>query len=99
MRKHGLPLQRMMSSDSLMTIARELHLPDVSALYAAVGENQVSAQSVVSRLVSSLGGVEGATEDLSETAFPTRRPRSTSNAHDPGVVVRGASDVWIKLAR
>jgi guanosine-3',5'-bis(diphosphate) 3'-pyrophosphohydrolase len=99
MRKQGLPLQRMMSSDSLMTIARELHLADVSALYAAVGENQVSAQSVVSRLVTSLGGVEGATEDLSETAFPTRRPRSTSNAHDPGVVVRGASDIWIKLAR
>jgi GTP pyrophosphokinase len=89
----------MMSSDTLMTIARELHLPDVSALYAAVGENQVSAQSVVNRLVSSLGGVEGATEDLAETAFPTRRPRSTNNAHDPGVVVRDASDVWIKLAR
>ena len=99
MRKQGLPLQRMMSSDTLMTIARELHLPDVSALYAAVGENQVSAQSVVNRLVSSLGGVEGATEDLAETAFPTRRPRSTNNAHDPGVVVREASDVWIKLAR
>jgi GTP pyrophosphokinase len=99
MRKQGLPLQRMMSSDTLMTIARELHLADVSSLYAAVGENQVSAQSVVSRLVSSLGGVEGATEDLAETAVPTRRPRPTTNAHDPGVVVRGASDVWIKLAR
>ena len=30
-----------------MTIARELHLADVSSLFAAVGENQVSAQSVV----------------------------------------------------
>ena len=47
MRKQGLPLQRMLTSDSLMTIARELHLADVAALYAAVGENQVSAQSVV----------------------------------------------------
>jgi GTP diphosphokinase / guanosine-3',5'-bis(diphosphate) 3'-diphosphatase len=99
MRKQGLPLQRMMSTDALMTIARELHLADVAALYAAVGENQVSAQSVVSRLVTSLGGVEGATEDLAETAFPTRRPRTTSSSHDPGVVVRGTSDIWIKLAR
>jgi GTP pyrophosphokinase len=99
MRKQNLPLQRMMTMDSLMTIARELHLADVSALYAAVGENQVSAQSVVTRLVNSLGGVEGATEDLAETALPTRRSRPTSNAHDPGVVVRGVSDLWIKLAR
>ncbi len=99
MRKQRLPLQRMLTSDALMTIARELHLADVAALYAAVGENQVSAQSVVGRLVSSLGGVEGATEDLAETAVPTRRARTTSNAHDPGVVVRGESDIWIKLAR
>jgi GTP pyrophosphokinase len=100
MRKHRLPLQRMLTSDALMTIARELHLADVAALYAAVGENQVSAQSVVSRLVTGLGGVEGATEDLAETAVPTRRPRTASTtAHDPGVIVRGASDIWIKLAR
>ncbi|HEX6873666.1 MAG TPA: bifunctional (p)ppGpp synthetase/guanosine-3',5'-bis(diphosphate) 3'-pyrophosphohydrolase [Micromonosporaceae bacterium] len=99
MRKQGLPVQRMMTSDSLMTIARELHLADVSALYAAVGENQVSAQSVVARIVSSLGGVEGATEDIAETQVPTRRARPTSTSHDPGVVVLGESDIWIKLAR
>jgi GTP pyrophosphokinase len=101
MRKQGLPLQRMLTSESLMTIARELHLADVTALYSAVGENQVSAQSVVTKLVSSLGGVEGATEDLAETEMPTRRPRGrpASTAHDPGVIVRGASDIWIKLAR
>jgi len=99
MRKQGLPLQRMMNSDSLLTIARELHVADVSALYAAVGESQISAQSVVSRLVANLGGVEGATEDLAETETPTRRPRPITSPHDPGVVVKNAADVWIKLAR
>jgi GTP pyrophosphokinase len=102
MRKQGLPLQRMLTSDSLMTIARELHLPDVSGLYAAVGESQVSAQSVVSRLVAGLGGVEGAAEDIAETEVPTRRLRARgahTTSHDPGVVVRGTSDLWIKLAR
>jgi GTP diphosphokinase / guanosine-3',5'-bis(diphosphate) 3'-diphosphatase len=99
MRKQGLPLQRMMTSDSLMTIARELHLADVSSLFAAVGESQVSAQSVVAKLVTSLGGVEGTAEDLAETEVPTRRPRGTSTAHDPGVVVLGETDIWIKLAR
>jgi guanosine-3',5'-bis(diphosphate) 3'-pyrophosphohydrolase len=99
MRKQGLPLQRMLTADTLMTIARELHLADVASLYAAVGENQVSAQSVVSRLVAAYGGEEGAVEDIAETAVATRPPRARGAAYDPGVVVKGVEDVWIKLAR
>src|SRR5213078_279775 len=97
MRKQGLPLQRLLTTDALLTIARDVHLPDVAGLYAAVGEGQVSAQSVVQKLVAGYGGEEGAVEDIAETAIPTRpRHRDTS---DPGVVVRGVDDVWIKLAR
>ncbi len=99
MRKQGLPLQRMLTAETLMTIARELHLADVASLYAAVGESQVSAQSVVSRLVAAYGGEEGAVEDIAETAVATRPPRARGAAHDPGVVVKGVEDVWIKLAR
>ena len=99
MRKQGLPLQRMLTADTLMTIARELHLADVASLYAAVGENQVSAQNVVTRLVAAYGGEEGAIEDIAETAVATRPPRARGAAHDPGVVVKGVEDVWIKLAR
>jgi guanosine-3',5'-bis(diphosphate) 3'-pyrophosphohydrolase len=99
MRKQGLPLQRMLTADTLMTIARELHLADVASLYAAVGESQVSSQNVVSRLVAAYGGEEGAVEDIAETAVATRPPRARGAAYDPGVVVVGVSDVWIKLAR
>jgi GTP pyrophosphokinase len=99
MRKQGLPLQRMLTSETLMTIARDLHLADVTALYAAVGESQVSAQSIVARLVAAYGGEEGAVEDIAETAVATRPPRARGAAYDPGVVVVGVSDVWIKLAR
>ncbi len=99
MRKQGLPLQRMLTAETLMTIARELHLADVASLYAAVGENQVSAQNVVSRLVAAYGGEEGAIEDIAETAVATRPPRARGSVHDPGVVVKGVEDVWIKLAR
>jgi len=99
MRKQGVPLQRMLTTDNLMAIARDLHLADVAALYAAVGEGQVSAQSVVQRLMAGYGGEEGATEDLAETAIPTRPQRVRRARHDPGVEVRGVSDVWIKLAR
>jgi GTP pyrophosphokinase len=98
MRKQGLPLQRLFGGEALATLARDLRFPDVSALYAAVGEHQVSAQSVVHKLVVSLGGTEGAVEDIAETAVPTR-DRRRRPAGDPGVVVRDASDIWVKLAK
>jgi len=98
MRKQGLPLQRLATGDALLAIATEMRYSDLSALYAAVGEGHVSAQSVVTKLVQSVGGVAGAQEDLAETALPTRPPRP-SPVHDSGVVVEGAADVWARLSR
>ena len=97
MRKEGLPLQRLMSHETLTGLASELRYQDIDALYAAVGEGHVSAQHVVGRLVASLGGEEGASEDLAEATTPTRSMRRRSG--DPGVVVVGTADVWVKLAR
>ncbi|MDQ1697209.1 MAG: diphosphokinase / guanosine-3,5-bis(diphosphate) 3-diphosphatase, partial [Frankiaceae bacterium] len=99
MRKQGLPLQRLFGGDALSTLAKDLRYVDVSALYAAVGEGHVSAQTVVQRLVQALGGPEGAVEDLAETAVPTRVQPRARPAGDPGVVVKDATDVWAKLAR
>ncbi|MEV0973604.1 RelA/SpoT family protein [Microtetraspora glauca] len=99
MRKQGLPLQRLMSGEALLALARDLRYPDVSALYAAVGEGHSGAQAVVQKLVQSLGGVEGAEEDIAEAAVPTKlrgRPRGGSNA---GVNVAGDPDVWVRLSR
>ncbi|MEU2349977.1 bifunctional (p)ppGpp synthetase/guanosine-3',5'-bis(diphosphate) 3'-pyrophosphohydrolase [Modestobacter sp. NPDC049651] len=99
MRKAGLPLQRLMGGDALATLAADLHFTDVSALYAAVGENQLSAASVVEKLLTALGGSEGAAEDIAETAIPTRRTVVRSASGDPGIVVHGMTDVWAKLAK
>jgi len=97
-RKQGLPLQRLFGGDALSTLARELHYADVSALYAAVGEKHISAQNIVSRLVASLGGPEGVTEDIAETAMPTKPRRRVTG--DTGVVVDAVDgDVWVKLAK
>jgi GTP pyrophosphokinase len=98
MRKQGLPLQRLLSGDALIALSKDMHYPDIAALYAAVGESHVSAQTVVHRLVQSLGGPEGAVDDIAEATAPTRAPRPRT-AGDPGVVVKGTSDVWVKLAR
>ena len=98
MRKQNLPIQRLATTETLTSLAHDLRYADISSLYAAIGENQISAQSVVSRLVESLGGEEGATEDLAEVTRPGSRAKPRT-AGDPGVVVKGASDVWVKLAR
>jgi len=98
MRKQGLPLQRLAAADSLLNLARELRYPDVSGLYAAVGEGRVSAQSVVEKLVRAVGGVAGAQEDLAETTLPTKTPQSHPSG-DSGVEVTGAPDVWVRLSR
>ena len=97
-RRVGLPMQRLVSIDSMTALARELRYRDVSALYAAIGESQLSARHVVQRLVAQLGGVEHAEEELAERSTPSTVSRRRGSG-DAGVVVKGASDVWVKLAK
>ncbi|WUS96007.1 bifunctional (p)ppGpp synthetase/guanosine-3',5'-bis(diphosphate) 3'-pyrophosphohydrolase [Streptomyces sp. NBC_00708] len=99
MRKQNLPIQRILTGDSLVTLAHEMRYPDISSLYAAIGEGHVAAAGVVQKLVQALGGEDAANEDLEESTPPSRsRNKRRSNA-DPGVVVKGVEDVWVKLAR
>ena len=101
MRKEGLPLKRVLTHDSLSSVADEMRLADVSALYAAVGEGNVGAQTVVRRVIDLFGGEEGAAEDLAEGVqiTHTRARAKQSSGGDAGVIVRGISDVWVKLAK
>src|SRR6476660_1567630 len=98
LRKQNLPLQRLMSHESMTAVATDLRYQDIEALYAAVGEGHVSAQHVVGKVVASMGGVDGATEDLAEATVPTRQAKRRRGG-DPGVVVVGTADVWVKLAK
>src|SRR6516225_8834663 len=98
MRKQGLPLQRIAAAGSLRDLARDLRYPDVSGLYAAVGEGRVSAQSVVEKLVRSVGGLAGAQEALHKATLPTKAPKPRAPS-DSGVEVTGAPDVWVRLSR
>ncbi|MER6562796.1 bifunctional (p)ppGpp synthetase/guanosine-3',5'-bis(diphosphate) 3'-pyrophosphohydrolase [Streptomyces sp. NPDC001027] len=100
MRKQNLPIQRILTGDSLVTLAHEMRYSDISALYAAIGEGHVSAQNIVQKLVQALGGEEAASEEIDETVPPSRsRGRKRRSNQDPGVVVKGVDDVWVKLAR
>ena len=97
MRRHSLPLQKLLTSNLLLAVAEEHHKQDVAALYEAVGEGKIKAQEVIDRLVEIMGGQEATQEDLSEEASITKRSRPKFG--DSGVVVVGADNVHTKLAR
>ncbi|MFE0732156.1 RelA/SpoT family protein [Streptomyces antibioticus] len=99
MRKQNLPIQRILTGDSLVTLAHEMRYPDISSLYAAIGEGHVAAQNVVQKLVQALGGEEAASEEIDEAVPSRSRSRKRRSNQDPGVVVKGVDDVWVKLAR
>lgn len=100
MRKEGLPLKRLMTHESLSLVAAHFNHADVSALYAAVGEGNLSAQAVVRKVIDLHGGDDGAAEDLAEGVTITgRRGRTKPTSSDAGVIVKGVEDLWVKLAK
>jgi len=97
MRRQNLPLQRLMNQDSFAEVAQQLRYEDVSALYAAVGEGHVSTQSVLEKVTALIS----TTEDTSTGAIdiPAHRRSRVPREGDSGVLVRGAADILVKLAK
>jgi GTP pyrophosphokinase len=95
LRRHSLPIVRL-TSDALMSqVAADLKYPTMESLYVAIGEGQVSPQSIVSRLSRLVS--EDEVEEAE--AIPAARPVRLSPGPTQAIVVQGRSDVWVKLAR
>lgn len=97
MRKQNLPLQKLMTQDSLTEVASNLRYDDVSGLYAAVGEGHISTQSVIEKILSIIQH-DNDTEEV-EFVLPTRGSGKPLQSSDSGVLVRGAPDILVKLAK
>lgn len=96
MRKQNLPLQRLMNQESVASVAAVLKFHDVEDLYAAVGEGHVSTQSVIEKVV----GIVHSDQDTDEDIFSgPARGRIAPRVSQSGVLVRGAPDILVKLAR
>ncbi|HEX4400724.1 MAG TPA: bifunctional (p)ppGpp synthetase/guanosine-3',5'-bis(diphosphate) 3'-pyrophosphohydrolase [Galbitalea sp.] len=98
MRKQNLPLQKLMNQNSFSEVAAQLRYDDVSGLYAAVGEGHVSTQSVIEKIVASLQ-TEAEAEDSELVFTPKSRSSKELRHSDSGVLVRGAPDILVKLAK
>jgi GTP diphosphokinase / guanosine-3',5'-bis(diphosphate) 3'-diphosphatase len=97
LRKQNLPLQRLMAADELVKLAGELRFPNVEGLYAAIGVNHVSAQSVVEKLVNAI--THGENEENEFQLPPSPRSVNRQRSNDAGILVKGDADVLVKLAR
>lgn len=96
MRRQNLPLQRLMNQDSFLEVALQMRYEDVSALYAAVGEGHISTQSVLEKVAAIVNANDTATGPIEiPTVGKSRAPRNG----DSGILVRGAPDILVKLAK
>ena len=105
LRRQDLPMRRLLTHDTLATIATELNLSSIDGLYTSIGEGHTGAQHVVEKLRASFGGSDGAEEDLAEITLPSRARRRGSRQErhtsetDQGVIIDGHADLWVKLAK
>jgi guanosine-3',5'-bis(diphosphate) 3'-pyrophosphohydrolase len=92
LRKAGLPIQSTLSSSVLASIAKDLKLPSMEAMEAAIGAGHLSATVVIQRLEHEVEG------DEDVMPVPTRPVRMRAPS-EHGVVVQGVDDVLVRLAR
>jgi guanosine-3',5'-bis(diphosphate) 3'-pyrophosphohydrolase len=95
MRHDGLP----MGAEVLEAVAEDLNYADLDALFAAVGERHVSAQSVATRIARMFSGGDPEREEQLSTGLATpRRPRRSAS-QPARVHVEGQEQMLVRLSR
>jgi GTP pyrophosphokinase len=98
MRKAGLPIQKILAGETLLQLSHDLNYADIESLYAAVGDGHISSNSVVEKLIASIGSEETHETPITEILASGSQSRIERRSAS-GVNVEGIDDVLIKLAR
>lgn len=99
MRKRNLPIGTLLTTQALVGVADELNFPNPDAVFAAIGDGQISTQNVIAHLVKDAGSDE-VDEEVEQEALPLRAVENAKKKTGSlGVSVKGVEDVWVKLAR
>ncbi|MEQ6116873.1 bifunctional (p)ppGpp synthetase/guanosine-3',5'-bis(diphosphate) 3'-pyrophosphohydrolase [Bifidobacterium bifidum] len=99
MRKRNLPIGTLLTTQALIGVADELNFPNPDAVFAAIGDGQISTQNVIAHLVKDAGSDE-VDEEVEQEALPLRAVENAKKKTSSlGVSVKGVDDVWVKLAR
>lgn len=98
MRKRNLPVNALLTTEALIGVADDLNFPNADAVFAAIGDGQISTQNVISHLVKDAGADE-VDEEVEQEALPLKPIERKTSSSSTGVSVKGVGDVWVKLAR
>lgn len=96
LRRESMPIATTLTSAALRSVAESMNLADDEALFVALGEGQVSASSVVQRLLREMRGGE---EQFATTVTRSSRTPRSPHRRTAGIWVEGLDDVMVHLAR
>ena len=105
LRKRGLPPQRIAASPLLADVTREMGFRKADDFYIAVGQGKVSPKTVANKVLQRLKQGEAVAGDETEARLAgvlegrDERQRSTQEASDFGIKVKGVDDVMLRLAK
>ncbi len=98
LRREGLPVQKLANERALAELTEKMNYADVDALYAAIGDNRVSARAVAQRFLRDLRG-GGYEEQLPVTARQQPTAARPGRGSAVGVYVEGLDDLMVRLSR
>jgi GTP diphosphokinase / guanosine-3',5'-bis(diphosphate) 3'-diphosphatase len=96
LRRESMPIATTLSSAAFSAVAESLNLADDESLFVAIGEGQISASSVVQRLLREMRGGE---EQIATTVTRSSRTPRSPHRRTAGIWVEGLDDVMVHLAR
>lgn len=97
-RKQGLPAQRLIGSDIVAEVMKEVGYTKKEDFFIAVGSGKVSPQHVVTRVIQSVNRVgEGAGAALTAPESVPRELREAPSGNQLGIQVDGVEDVAVRI--
>ena len=93
--RRGMGWKKLLAGADVKAIAEQLNYKDLEALYRALGDGHLSANTIIHHLEVRLGPEE---EPEDVNPVPTNVVEAAPRASE-AVVVEGADDLWVTLAR
>jgi GTP pyrophosphokinase len=100
LRQRGIPMQKISGSALLADMFREMGYRKATDIYIALGQGKISTKTVANKLMQRLKAGEAVEEGPSAPIDGREdRARRTKDASTYGIVVKGADNVAVRLAK
>jgi GTP diphosphokinase / guanosine-3',5'-bis(diphosphate) 3'-diphosphatase len=96
-RKNGLPAQKLMGSETLSEIIKELNFQKREDFFVSVGTGKTSPQQVLTKISQRLNTPEPETTTLPVSEPSRRRLKAQPSSQDLGIRVNGIEDVAVRI--